>query len=113
MRQTIRAAQQEGFERIAVVCGAWHAPALAIVGDAKADADAARRACKRIKVEATWIPWTYSRLAYRSGYGAGVALAGLVRAPLDDAPDRARDPLDGARGAAAARARGWTPPRPA
>src|SRR5581483_10221905 len=26
MRQTIRAAQKEGFERIAVVCGAWHAP---------------------------------------------------------------------------------------
>ncbi len=26
MRQTIRVAVREGFERIAVVCGAWHAP---------------------------------------------------------------------------------------
>ena len=29
MRQTIRTAQKEGFQDIAVVCGAWHAPALA------------------------------------------------------------------------------------
>ena len=29
MRRTIRAAQAEGRRRIAVVCGAWHAPALA------------------------------------------------------------------------------------
>ena len=27
MRRTIRAAQAEGRQRIAVVCGAWHAPA--------------------------------------------------------------------------------------
>ena len=31
MRQAIRAAQREGFERIAVVCGAWHVPALSRV----------------------------------------------------------------------------------
>ena len=30
MRQTIRAAQKEGFQNIAVVCGAWHTPALHI-----------------------------------------------------------------------------------
>ena len=29
MRKTIRAAQKQGRERIAVVCGAWHVPALA------------------------------------------------------------------------------------
>ena len=28
MRQTIRAAQEEGHAAIAVVCGAWHAPRL-------------------------------------------------------------------------------------
>ena len=28
MRQTIRRAQKEGFARIAIVCGAWHAPVL-------------------------------------------------------------------------------------
>ncbi len=30
MRQTIRAAQAEGHRRIAVVCGAWHAPVLVV-----------------------------------------------------------------------------------
>ena len=28
MRKTIREAQKEGFARVAVVCGAWHAPVL-------------------------------------------------------------------------------------
>lgn len=75
MRQTIRAAQKEGFQRIAVVCGAWHAPVLIEPGPAKADA-ALLNGLKRIKVEATWIPWTNSRLSYRSGYGAGVTSPG-------------------------------------
>lgn len=78
MRQTIRAAQKEGFQRIAVVCGAWHGPALANLGNgAEAKADAALLSgLKRVKVEATWIPWTNSRLSYRSGYGAGIASPG-------------------------------------
>ena len=38
MRQGIRAAQQEGFKRIAVVSGAWHSPALGDLSDAKGDA---------------------------------------------------------------------------
>lgn len=71
MRQTIRAAQKEGFQRIAVVCGAWHAPVLVEPGPAKADS-ALLKGLKQVKVEATWIPWTNSRLSYRSGYGAGV-----------------------------------------
>lgn len=88
MRQTIRAAAKEGFGRIAVVCGAWHAPALdgTVPGvgahgrapaprDEKADA-ALLKGLKRVKVEATWIPWTNSRLSYRSGYGAGVTSPG-------------------------------------
>lgn len=75
MRQTIRAAQKEGYQRIAVVCGAWHAPVLVEPGPAKADA-ALLSGLKRIKVEATWIPWTNSRLSYRSGYGAGVTSPG-------------------------------------
>jgi hypothetical protein len=75
MRRTIRAAEKEGFQRIAVVCGAWHAPALAARGAAKDDA-ALLAGLKRIKVEATWIPWTNSRLSYRSGYGAGVTSPG-------------------------------------
>ena len=61
--------------RIAVVTGAWHSPALGDLSDAKGDT-ALLKGLKRIKTQATWIPWTNSRLAYRSGYGAGVASPG-------------------------------------
>ncbi|MDB4977420.1 MAG: hypothetical protein JWN48_5761 [Myxococcaceae bacterium] len=71
MRSVIRAAQREGFVRIALVCGAWHAPALAALGPAKADGELLK-GLPKLKVAATWIPWTYSRLSARSGYGAGV-----------------------------------------
>jgi hypothetical protein len=75
MRQGIRAAEGEGFSRIAVVCGAWHTPALAQRDNAKADADLLGK-LPHTKVEATWIPWTNSRLSWRSGYGAGVGSPG-------------------------------------
>lgn len=71
MRKTIRAAQKEGFQRIAVVCGAWHVPALAKMPSAAFDNDLLK-GLPKTKVEATWVPWTYSRLAAESGYGAGV-----------------------------------------
>jgi hypothetical protein len=86
MRQTIRAAQREGFQRLAVVCGAWHAPMLQEYSSAKEDA-ALLQGLKRTKVEATWIPWTNSRLSYRSGYGAGVMSPGWYE-HLWTAPDR-------------------------
>jgi hypothetical protein len=75
MRQQIRAATKEGFQRVAVVCGAWHAPALATLGPAKADADLLT-GLPRAKVAVTWVPWTSSRLAFASGYGAGVVSPG-------------------------------------
>lgn len=75
MRQCIRAAQKEGFQRIAVVCGAWHAPVLVKPGPATED-QRLLKGLKKVKVEATWIPWTNSRLAYRSGYGAGITSPG-------------------------------------
>ena len=75
MRQSIRAAEREGFSRIAVVCGAWHTPALAQRDGAKGDA-ALLSKLPRVKVAATWIPWTNSRLSWRSGYGAGVGSPG-------------------------------------
>lgn len=75
MRQKIREAQKEGFQRIAVVCGAWHAPALAKLPLAKGDA-ALLKGLPKCKVIATWIPWTYSRLAFASGYGAGIESPG-------------------------------------
>lgn len=75
MRQTIRATVKEGKSRIAIVCGAWHAPVLADLGPAKPDADLLK-GLPKTKTVATWIPWTASRLSYRSGYGAGVNAPG-------------------------------------
>jgi len=75
MRTTIRQAVKEGRERIAVVCGAWHVPALAVLPSAKSDADILRGLAKE-KVAATWVPWTHGRLTFASGYGAGVTAPG-------------------------------------
>ena len=75
MRQTIRAAQKEGFQRIAVVCGAWHAPALAKMPPVKDDT-ALLKGLPKCKIAATWVPWTYGRLAFASGYGAGIESPG-------------------------------------
>ncbi|MGB3638978.1 MAG: DUF5682 family protein, partial [Rivularia sp. (in: cyanobacteria)] len=75
MRKTIRAAEKEGFQRIAVVCGAWHAPALSHMPAAKEDT-ALLKGLPKKKVQATWIPWTYGRLSYSSGYGAGIESPG-------------------------------------
>ena len=75
MRQRIRAALKDGAERVAVVCGAWHVPALADIGPAAPDAGLLKGLPKR-KVATTWVPWTYDRLSYASGYGAGVRSPG-------------------------------------
>ena len=71
MRQTLRAAHRDGFRRVAVVCGAWHAPALATLAGADDDAKLLK-GLPKVKTAATWVPWTYGRLTYASGYGAGV-----------------------------------------
>lgn len=75
MRQAVRKAVAEGFERVAVVCGAWHVPALASLGPAAADARILR-GLPKVKVAVTWVPWTHERLAMASGYGAGVTSPG-------------------------------------
>lgn len=71
MRRCIRQAKKEGHGRIAVICGAWHAPALDDMPPARAD-DALLKGLPKSRHSAAWIPWTHSRLGYRSGYGAGV-----------------------------------------
>jgi hypothetical protein len=74
MRSALRDARKE-FARIAVVCGAWHVPALA--ADVTASADRATlKGVEKLKAQSTWVPWTYAHLAARSGYGAGVASPG-------------------------------------
>lgn len=75
MRKCIRQAEKDGFQKIAVICGAWHVPALAQMPAAKADNELLK-GLPKVKVTATWVPWTYGRLASASGYGAGVLSPG-------------------------------------
>ncbi|MBT2233820.1 DUF5682 family protein [Nonomuraea sp. NEAU-A123] len=87
MRKTLRTAIRQGYDRIAVVCGAWHVPALtAPLPPAKAD-DALLRGLPKVKAQLTWVPWTYGRLASWSGYGAGISSPGWYH-HLFTAPDR-------------------------
>ncbi|MGA9668360.1 MAG: DUF5682 family protein [Terracidiphilus sp.] len=82
MRMQIRQALKEQDGAIAVVCGAWHLSALRIptkAADDKALVNNLPKDLPKIKVEATWVPWTDSRLSYRSGYGAGVVSPGWYR----------------------------------
>lgn len=89
MRKMIRATLAGGAGRIAVVCGAWHAPALMPETFPSVSADNARlRGLTKLKVAATWVPWTSALLARRSGYGAGVDSPGWYR-HLATAPDAA------------------------
>lgn len=87
MRLRLREAVREfGEEGTAVVCGAWHVPALA----AKTTATADRRLLKglpKVRADLTWVPWTHRRLSRRSGYGAGIDSPGWY-GHLFDAPDR-------------------------
>jgi hypothetical protein len=76
MRRTIREARKEGFQSIAVVCGAWHAPALDVDATTKKQDDQLLSGMPKVKTAATWVPWTHARLTYASGYGAGVASPG-------------------------------------
>lgn len=71
MRKMIRQAEKEMFKEVAVICGAWHVPALINRPGPKGDGELLK-ALPKVKIDCTWIPWTYNRLSYRSGYGAGI-----------------------------------------
>jgi hypothetical protein len=75
MRLEIAKAAKETEGAIAVVCGAWHVPALQAKSSATADRALLKGAPKQ-KIAATWAPWTSPRLAFASGYGAGVVAPG-------------------------------------
>jgi hypothetical protein len=76
MRQVMRQALKGGAKRLAVVCGAWHAPALVEpLGPAAPDMRLLK-GLPKTKAALTWVPWTHSRLAAGSGYGAGVTSPG-------------------------------------
>ncbi|WP_405913157.1 DUF5682 family protein [Streptomyces sp. NBC_00963] len=86
MRIQLRAARKEFSGPVAVVCGAWHVPALAVKTTVAADR-ALLKALPKVKAEMTWVPWTHRRLARRSGYGAGIESPGWYR-HLFSADDR-------------------------
>jgi hypothetical protein len=86
MRRVLRAALRAGRRRIAVVCGAWHVPAL-LEHPRVADDDALLRGLPRARTAATWVPWTHGRLAAASGYLAGVRSPGWYH-HLFTVPDR-------------------------
>ncbi|MDO8329629.1 MAG: DUF5682 family protein [Fluviicoccus sp.] len=76
MRQNLRAAEKDGFKRIAVVVGAWHVPALQELKKTRKDDAALLKPLAKIKVQAAWIPWTHGRLLSSQGYGAGIESPG-------------------------------------
>lgn len=84
MRRSIATALSETEGPVAVVCGAWHVPALRAKASAKDDR-ALLRGLAKIKVTATWVPWTETRLASASGYGAGVVSPGWYQHLWDEA----------------------------
>ncbi|MFJ6520917.1 DUF5682 family protein [Streptomyces filamentosus] len=86
MRLRLRDARKEFGDAVAVVCGAWHVPALARRTTVTADR-ALLKGLPRTKTELTWVPWTHRRLARRSGYGAGIESPGWY-GHLFSAPDR-------------------------
>jgi len=71
---------------VAVVCGAWHVPALRSRSTVAAD-KALLKGLPKVKADLTWVPWTHRRLSRHSGYGAGIDSPGWY-GHLFAAPDR-------------------------
>jgi hypothetical protein len=87
MRRVMRAARRSEPGTIAVVCGAWHAPVLVPEDFPTAASDnRLLKGLRTTKVAATWVPWTSTRLARASGYGAGIDSPGWYH-HLFTAPD--------------------------
>ncbi|MFB7417887.1 DUF5682 family protein [Streptomyces sp. NPDC056121] len=86
MRLQLRSAQKEFADGVAVVCGAWHVPALRVKTTVAADR-AVLKGLPKAKVDMTWVPWTHRRLARAGGYGAGIDSPGWY-GHLFSAPDR-------------------------
>ena len=75
MRKTIRQAKAKGHKKAAIICGAFHVPALLHKPKVKED-NALLKGLPKVKVESTWTPWTYDRLCWQTGYGAGIRSPG-------------------------------------
>ncbi|MGF1527707.1 MAG: DUF5682 family protein, partial [Candidatus Competibacterales bacterium] len=79
MRRCVRKALKSVAGPVAVVCGAWHGPALlaGVRGQVTVrDDDALLKGLPRVKTRATWMPWTFDRLTRTAAYGAGIQAPG-------------------------------------
>ena len=88
MRQTLRKAlKRDGVATVAVICGAWHVPALrGKLPPATADARILK-GMKKTRTKLAWVPWTHSRLSFASGYRAGVVSPGWYHHLFTADPD--------------------------
>ncbi len=75
MRLEIAKALSDVSGPVAMICGAWHVPALRRKVPLSEDR-AVLKGLPKPRTMATWIPWTSSRLAHESGYGAGITSPG-------------------------------------
>lgn len=71
MRKTLRKCLDDGHQKIAVVCGAWHGPVLTLPMLEKTKKESIR-VLKTIPVSCTLIPWSYERLMLNRSYSAGI-----------------------------------------
>ncbi len=82
MRQKLRQLQRAyPQDRLAVICGAWHGPALSQMPPEAEDQAQLEQLQQQLppslpRVQATWIPWSYRQLATQQGYGAGMTSPG-------------------------------------
>ncbi len=85
MRRKIREAIAEGHapEKIVVVCGAYHAPAL--TAEEPYFDDDSLAALPSVPVTRTIMPYSYYRLSSQSGYGAGNHAPGYFQALWEEA----------------------------
>ncbi|MGW5476105.1 DUF5682 family protein [Streptomyces sp. NPDC004008] len=86
MRLQVRSCLRDFGPRVAVVCGAWHVPALRRRTAVSADR-ALLKGLPKVRTDMTWVPWTHRRLSRAGGYGAGIESPGWY-AHLFAAPDR-------------------------
>lgn len=105
MRLEIARAARDATGPVAVVCGAWHVPALLTRTTQSADREVLKGRPKA-KTRITWTPWTTQRLSRATGYGAGVVAPGWFAHLWLHGDDPRRDSLWLARIAMALRARG-------
>ena len=88
MRQVLRKTlKRDGVDKVAVICGAWHVPALrGKLPPAVADSRILK-GMKKTRTKLAWVPWTHSRLSFASGYAAGVVSPGWYHHLFTADPD--------------------------